>query len=117
MVHKETVTLPIYDQFGTEANIDCISTRWAPRKYSRYMFGPGVDEAIDRYIYSTREFHVLLQLSRAQREIIFKFDSKQGPKMYERDVTMPDGTPKTIDVYNDTVIRYSNRGRVCESEF
>ncbi len=113
MVHKEKVALPLYPQFGTGPNVYYIPPRWAPRKYLRQMFGPGVDEAIDRYIYPSREFLAILQLFRAQRDIIYKYDIKKGEKLYEREVTLSDGSVKPLEVYNDTVIGYNKKGKEC----
>src|SRR3990172_1771163 len=84
LVHKEKVALPLYPEFGTEPNIYYIPPRWAPRAYLRQMFGPGVEVAIDRYVYPSRELLAVLQLFRAQREIIFKFEIQKGPRIYDR---------------------------------
>jgi hypothetical protein len=77
------------------------------------MFGPGVDEAIDRYLYPSREFLAILQLFRAQRDIIYRYEMKKGDKLYEREVTLSDGSVKTLEVYNDTVIGYNKKGKEC----
>ena len=113
MVHKEKVALPLYPEFGTEPNIYYIPPRWAPWKYLRQMFGPGVDQAIDRYLYPSRELLAILQLFRAQREIIFKYEIKKGPKIHEREVTLSDGTRKNLEVFDDTVIGYNKAGKEC----
>ena len=113
LVQKEKVALPLYPQFGTEPNIYYIPPRWAPRPYLRQMFGPGVDAAIDRYVYPSREMLAILQLFRAQREIIFKYEIKKGPKLYEREVTLSNGSKKQLEVYNDTVIGYNKKGNEC----
>jgi nitrate reductase / nitrite oxidoreductase, beta subunit len=113
IVHKEVVALPLYPQFGTEPNIYYIPPRWVPRQYLIQMFGPGVDIAIDRYIYPTRELLGIMQLFRAQREIIYKYELKKGPKLYEREVTLTGGIVKTLEVFNDTVIGYNKKGKEC----
>ena len=55
MVHVAKVALPLYPQFGTEPNGYYIPPRWVPRNYLKQMFGPGVDQAIERYSYPDRE--------------------------------------------------------------
>ena len=51
MVKVAKVALPLYPQFGTEPNGYYIPPRWVPRDYLKQMFGPGVDQAIERYSY------------------------------------------------------------------
>ncbi len=68
------VALPLYPQFGTEPNGYYIPPRWVPRPYLRQMFGPGVDEAIERYIYPDRELLAVLQLFRRSNRIIFRYE-------------------------------------------
>lgn len=113
LIQQEKVALPLYPEFGTEPNIYYIPPRWAPRTYLRQMFGPGVGQAIDRYVYPSRELLAILQLFRAQREILFKFEIKKGPKLHDREVTFSDGSKKVLEVYNDTVIGYNKKGSEC----
>lgn len=113
MVHTEKVALPLYPQFGTEPNIYYIPPRWAPRPYLRQMFGPGVDRAIDRYSAPSRELMAVLQLFRAQREIIFKYEIKKGPKVFDKQMTLSDGSKRTLEIFNDTVIGYNKKGKEC----
>lgn len=113
LVQKEKVALPLYPELGTQPNVYYIPPRWAPRPYLRQMFGPGVDEAIARYTYPSRELLAVLQLFRAQREIVFRYEIKEGEKVYDREVTMPDGSRKTLAVHNDTVIGYNKKGKEC----
>lgn len=113
MIQKEKVALPLYPQFGTEPNIYYIPPRWAPRAYLTQMFGLGVDNAIDRYTTPSRELMAILQLFRAQREIIYKFAMKPGPKIYEKEVMLSNGSKTRLDVYNDTVIGYNEKGKEC----
>lgn len=113
LVHKEKVALPLYPELGTQPNVYYIPPRWAPRPYLRQMFGPGVDEAIERYTYPSRELLAVLQLFRAQREIVFRYEIKEGGKVYDREVTMPDGSKKALAVYDDTVIGYNKKGKEC----
>jgi nitrate reductase beta subunit len=62
LVHEAKVALPLYPQFGTEPNIYYIPPRWAPRPYLEQMFGPGVEEAIERYTNPSPELLGVLQL-------------------------------------------------------
>lgn len=105
LVHVAKVALPLYPQFGTEPNIYYIPPRWVPRPYLRQMFGPGVDEAIERYMTPDRELLAVLQLFRRDRRIIFRYEFKEGPKVYETTIR---GKPFTL--YNDTVIAYGQKG-------
>jgi nitrate reductase beta subunit len=73
LVRKEKVALPLYPQFGTEPNIYYIPPRWAPREYLRQMFGPGVDEAIDRYAKPPLELLGVLQLFGVTQKIIYGY--------------------------------------------
>jgi nitrate reductase beta subunit len=73
LVRKEKVALPLYPQFGTEPNIYYIPPRWAPREYLRQMFGPGVDEAIDRYAKPSLELLGVLQLFGVTQKIIYGY--------------------------------------------
>ena len=83
MVHVAKVALPLYPQFGTEPNGYYIPPRWVPRHYLKQMFGPGVDEAIERYSDPDRELLAVLQLFRRSNRIIFRYEIKEGPKVYE----------------------------------
>ena len=113
MIQKEKVALPIYPQFGTEPNIFYIPPRWVPRAYLTQMFGPGVEQAIDRYTAPSRELMAILQLFRAQREVIYKYQIKKGPIIYEKKVTLSDGSQRGLHIYNDTVIGYNDKGKEC----
>ncbi|OFY67108.1 MAG: nitrate oxidoreductase subunit beta [Bacteroidetes bacterium RIFCSPLOWO2_02_FULL_36_8] len=113
LIHEEKIALPLYPQFGTEPNMYYIPPRWAPRNYLMQMFGPGVQQSIDNYTYPTRRTLAILQLFRAQREIIYKFETKEGPKIYEREVTLSDGTKKMLEVFDDTAIGYNKNGKEC----
>tara|TARA_B100000315_G_scaffold234852_1_gene249237 strand:+ start:1658 stop:2944 length:1287 start_codon:yes stop_codon:yes gene_type:complete len=106
MVKVEKVALPLYPQFGTEANGYYIPPRWAPRPYLRQMFGPGVDEAIERYAAPSRELLAVLQLFRAQQKIIFRYEIKEGPKIFEKTIN-----GKKWEMYNDTVIGFDKNGK------
>src|SRR5207245_11431585 len=71
-IRVEQVALPLYPQWGTEPNGFYIPPRWAPRGYIRQMFGPGVDNAIDRYIVPSRELLAVLQWWRTRQQVIFR---------------------------------------------
>ncbi|HLF70489.1 MAG TPA: 4Fe-4S dicluster domain-containing protein [Actinomycetota bacterium] len=105
LVHVEKVALPLYPQFGTQPNGYYIPPRWAPRAYLRQMFGPGVDDAIERYRDPSRELLAVLQLFRATRTIIFRYEVIPGPKASEATI---DGRKHTI--FNDTVVGYDRDG-------
>ena len=49
LVHEAKVALPLYSQFGLEPNLYYIPPRWAPRSYLKQLFGPNVEQAIERY--------------------------------------------------------------------
>ena len=113
IVQKEKVALPLYPQFGTEPNMFYIPPRWAPRAYLIQMFGPGVEQAIDKYTAPSRELMAILQLFRAQQEVIYKFKIKKGPRIYDKEITLSDGSKTILDIYNDTVIGYNEKGKEC----
>jgi len=105
LVHVAKVALPLYPQFGTEPNGYYIPPRWVPRPYLRQMFGPGVDEAIERYTYPDRELLAVLQLFRRSNRIIFRYEIEEGPKVYEATLR-----GRKITTYNDTVIAFGQDG-------
>lgn len=108
LVKKEKVALPLYSQFGTLPNGYYIPPRWVPRPYLRQMFGPGVDEAIERYIAPSRELLAVLQLFRTTQKIIFKFEvKKSNEKLYETTIN-----GKKWEMYNDRVVGYGIDGEV-----
>jgi nitrate reductase / nitrite oxidoreductase, beta subunit len=111
LIRREQVALPLYPQFGTEPNGFYIPPRWVPRPYLEQMFGPGVEQAIERYVCPSRELMAVLQLFRATRPIIFKYKIVEGPKIHEREVTLPSGKKKTLEIFNDTVIGYGKSGK------
>lgn len=107
LIRMRKIALPLYPQFGTEANGYYIPPRWAPRPYLEQMFGPGVKDAIEQYSCPDRELLAVLQLFRTTQQIIFRYEVKEGPKVAEIEVTMPDGKLKTQQIFNDTVIGYN----------
>lgn len=106
LVHVAKVALPLYPQFGTAPNGYYIPPRWVPRDYLRQMFGPGVDAAIERYTNPDRELLAVLQLFRRSNRIIYRYELKEGPKIYEGSLR-----GKKITLYNDTVIAYGREGQ------
>jgi nitrate reductase / nitrite oxidoreductase, beta subunit len=110
LIRERQVALPLYPQFGTEPNGFYIPPRWVPRGYLVQMFGPGVDHAIEQYSCPDRELLAVLQLFRANRQILFKYKLEKGPKVAEIEVTMPDGKTKIQEIFNDTVIGFNKLG-------
>lgn len=106
LVHVAKVALPLYPQLGTEPNGYYIPPRWVPRPYLRQMFGPGVDEAIERYSYPDRELLAVLQLFRRSNRIIFRYEIEEGPKVYETSLR-----GRKVSIYNDTVIAFGQDGK------
>ena len=49
LVHGRKVALPLYPQFGLMNNIYYVPPIHVPTRYTKQMFGPGVDQAIERY--------------------------------------------------------------------
>lgn len=105
LVHVAKVALPLYPQLGTAPNGYYIPPRWVPRPYLRQMFGPGVGEAIERYMNPDRELLAVLQLYRRSNLIIFSYKFQPGPKIYEGTLR-----GKPVSIYNDTVIAYGKAG-------
>jgi nitrate reductase beta subunit len=110
LIRERQVALPLYPQFGTEPNGFYIPPRWVPRPYLVQMFGPGVDHAIEQYTCPDRELLAVLQLFRANRQILFRYELEKGPKIAELEVTMPDGKTKVQEIFNDTVIGFNKFG-------
>ncbi|MFZ5808464.1 MAG: 4Fe-4S dicluster domain-containing protein [Chloroflexota bacterium] len=106
LIRTEKVALPLYPQFGTEPNIYYIPPRWAPRPYLRQMFGPAVDEAIERYTAPSRQLLAVLQLFRTTQKMIFRFELEEGSLALETEVN-----GKPWQMYNDTVIGFDAKGR------
>jgi nitrate reductase beta subunit len=105
LVKEEKVALPLYPQFGTEPNGYYIPPRWVPRAYLEQMFGPGVDEAIEKYVAPSRELLAVLQLFRAGQKIIFRYEIEEGPLISEQTIN---GRP--WEMYDDTVIGFDKNG-------
>ncbi len=99
------IALPLYPQFGTEPNGYYIPPRWVPLDYLQQMFGPGVDEALERYANPDRELLAVMQLFRRSNLIIYKYTFEEGPKIYEGTLR-----GKKVSVYDDTIIAYGKDG-------
>jgi len=80
LIHKMGLALPYYPQLGLEPNIYYIPPIHADREYLVQMFGPNVDEAIERYrkIYSDPVAKGLLVLMGSTDRIIHSFKVKEG---------------------------------------
>lgn len=110
LIRERQVALPLYPQFGTEPNGFYIPPRWVPRGYLVQMFGPGVDQALAQYSCPDRELLAVMQLFRANQQIVFRFEIEEGPKVAEVEVTMPDGTSKVQEIFNDTIRGFNKLG-------
>jgi nitrate reductase beta subunit len=53
----------------------------------------------------------VLQLFRAQRQILFRFKIEKGPKVAEVAVKMPSGETRVQELFNDTVIGFNKFGK------
>jgi nitrate reductase beta subunit len=106
LVHVAKVALPLYPQFGTEPNGYYIPPRWVPTKYLEQMFGPGVQDAVERYRAPDRELLAVLQLFRRSNRIIHRYEIKEGPKVWESTVA-----DKKFEMFNDTIIAFDKKNR------
>jgi nitrate reductase beta subunit len=106
LVRQERVALPLYPQFGTGPNIYYIPPRWVPRPYLRQMFGPGVDEAIERYTNPSRELLAVLQLFRSTQTIVFRYEIEEGELVAETEIN---GRP--WQMFNDTIIGFDKEDK------
>lgn len=106
LIHVAKVALPLYPQFGTEPNGYYIPPRWVPTSFLTQMFGPGVEQAVDRYRFPDRELLAVLQLFRRSNRIIARYELKEGEKVYE-----VEQNGKKFEMFNDTVIAYNRKGK------
>jgi len=106
LIHVAKVALPLYPQFGTEPNGYYIPPRWVPIPYLEQMFGPKVEQAIERYRTPDRELLAVLQLFRRSNQIIDRYEIEEGPKVYETE-----RFGKKFEMYNDTVIAFNRAGK------
>ncbi len=93
LVHKEKIALPLYPQFGTEPNVYYIPPRWVPLEYLTQMFGPGVEEAIEKRTNPSDELFAALRCFGMQREIVSRF-KLQNNRVYG----YTDNGEKVVDV-------------------
>jgi len=105
LIHVAKVALPIYPQFGTEPNGYYIPPRWVPLEYLRQMFGPGVDAAVEKYANPDRELLAVLQLFGKDARMCFRYEIKQGPKVFETTIR-----GRKFELYDDTIIGYAKDG-------
>ena len=76
LVHVRKMALPLYPQFGTEAQIYYIPPIHVPLPFLKQMFGPGVEQAVKVYreeLPQDAELQALLMLFGSSREIITRF--------------------------------------------
>ena len=106
LVHVAKVALPLYPAARHAAQRLLHPAALGAAAYLRQMFGPGVDRALERYTDPDRELRAVLQLFRRSNKIIFRYEMKEGPKVYEGTLH---GKPVTL--YNDTVIAYGKNGK------
>ncbi|GJQ48925.1 nitrite:nitrate oxidoreductase subunit beta [Candidatus Kuenenia stuttgartiensis] len=106
LIRHQKIALPLYPQFGTEPNIYYIPPRWAPRAYLRQMFGPGVDEAIEKFMVPSRELLAVMSLFRMTQTIVYEYKIEEGPKVFETEIH-----GKKFTMYNDTVIGFGEDGK------
>ncbi len=106
LIRKEKVALPLYPQFGTEPNIYYIPPRWVPRQYLRQLFGPGVDDAIERYTNPSRELQAVLQLFRATQTMIFRYEIEEGEELADTEIN-----GRRVQLFNDTIIGFDAAGQ------
>ncbi len=105
LVHVAKVALPLYPQLGTAPNGYYIPPRWVPIKYLEQMFGPGVEQAVERYKTPSRELLAVLQLYRRSNQIISRYEIEEGPKVYETEYH-----GRRFELYDDTVIAFNRSG-------
>lgn len=105
LIKVAKVALPLYPQFGTEPNGYYIPPRWVARRYLKQMFGPGVDQAIERYQAPDRELLAVLQLFRRSDKIIYRYEIEEGKKVFETELR-----GKPFALYDDTVIAFGAKG-------
>lgn len=74
LIHEAKVALPLYPQFGTEPNLYYIPPRWAPRNFLKQLFGPNVEDAIERYTNPDKKLYGLLRLFGTTPTLIDSFE-------------------------------------------
>ncbi len=78
LVHKKGLALPYYPQLGLEPNLYYVPPIHAPKEYLTQMFGPNVEDAMQRYkdIQKDPIAQGLFVLMGATDRIIHRFDVK-----------------------------------------
>jgi len=110
LVKVKKVALPLYAQSGTEPNVYYIPPIHAERNYTRQMFGPETDSAIQKYANAKDDPELvgLMMLFGATERIIHGFDVKDGiARGYDEAgkefVSVPLREPSFIREYFDDV--------------
>lgn len=98
LVHIRKVALPLYPQFGTEPNVYYIPPIHVPAQFTRQLFGPGVEEAVEAYRHATEDLRLagLLMLFGATRHIVHSF-RVEG--------TLHSGTCAGLDPHGREIVR------------
>jgi nitrate reductase beta subunit len=65
---------------------------------------------VERYVLPSRRLMSVLQLFRVAQEVLFRFEVSEGRKIGESEVTMPDGSSRTLEVFDDTVVGFGPSG-------
>ncbi|MEW6202870.1 MAG: 4Fe-4S dicluster domain-containing protein [bacterium] len=75
LVHILKIALPLYPQFGTEPNVYYIPPVHLPAPFTRQMFGPGAENAVELYkrSHENKKLVGLLMLFGATDQIISSF--------------------------------------------
>jgi hypothetical protein len=76
------------------------------RQLSGMSKGPGVDNAIEKYLVPSRELLAVLQLWRASQQVIFRYDVIPGLKVFETQIH-----GKRFEMYNDTALGFNKSGK------
>jgi len=70
------------------------------------MFGPGVDNAIEKYLVPSRELLRCCSSGAPASRSSFRYDVIPGPKVFETQIH-----GKRFEMYNDTVLGSTSRAR------
>ncbi|MEE9593090.1 MAG: 4Fe-4S dicluster domain-containing protein [Thermoplasmata archaeon] len=77
LVHVKKLALPLYPQLGLEPNIYYVPPIHVPLEFTRQMFGPGVDQAVETYKRVRAglepELRAILLLNTSTNKILGKF--------------------------------------------
>jgi len=110
LVKVKKVALPLYPQSGTEPNVYYIPPVHATRDYTRQMFGPGADGAVETYLKtkSDPEMLGLFMLFGTTERIIRRFEVKDEIAMGFDEkgaevVRVPVREPSVVRTYFDRI--------------